>query len=172
MKKSKRISFIALSIALAFVLSFVESVVPLNLGIPGVKLGLANLVVLSAIYMLPKRDAFFISMVRILLSGLIFSGAFSLLFSFAGGILSFVVMVLAQKNKHLSILGVSVLGATVHNVAQILVAAIVVKTYRLIYYLPVLLISGVIAGIVVGIICGIIVNRLQNTNGKYKNGMD
>jgi heptaprenyl diphosphate synthase len=160
MKKSKRISIIALLIALAFALSFLESLVPINLGIPGVKVGLANLVVLVSIYVLPKRDAFFISMVRILLAGLIFSGAFSLLYSFVGGILSFAVMILAQKNKHLSIIGVSILGGVAHNIGQIATAICVVNTYRLIYYFPVLLISGTVAGVVVGLISGIIVTRL------------
>jgi heptaprenyl diphosphate synthase len=162
MKRTKHISLIALSIALAFALSFLESLVPINLGIPGVKIGLANLVVLVSIYILPKRDAFFISMIRILLSGLIFSGAFSLIYSFAGGILSFVVMILAQKNKHLSVIGVSILGGVAHNVGQIVTAICVVHTYRLIYYFPVLLITGAVAGVVVGIISGIIVTRLSN----------
>ncbi|MFR5875861.1 MAG: Gx transporter family protein [Eubacterium sp.] len=162
MKKSRRIALIALNIALAFVLSFLESLIPINFGIPGLKVGLANLVVVAAVYMLPKRDAFFISMVRILIAGLVFSGAFSLLYSFAGGILSFAVMLLAQKNKHLSIVGVSILGAAVHNVGQIIVAALVMQTYRIVYYLPVLLISGAAAGAAVGLISGIIVNRLAN----------
>lgn len=161
MKKSKRIALISLCIALAFTLSFLESLIPINLGIPGVKIGLANLVVLAALYMLPKRDAFFISMVRILISGLIFSGAFSLLYSFTGGILSFAVMMIAQKNKHLSIIGVSVLGAAVHNVGQIIVAALVMQTYRIVYYLPVLLLSGAASGILVGLISGITVKRLS-----------
>ena len=89
MSKTKRISIIALNIALAFVLSYLETLIPLNFGIPGIKIGLANIVVVSALYTLPRRDAFFISMVRILISGLVFSGAFSLLYSFAGGVISF-----------------------------------------------------------------------------------
>jgi heptaprenyl diphosphate synthase len=99
-------------------------------------------------------------MIRILISGLLFSGAFSLLYSFAGGILSFFVMLLAMKSKKLSILGVSVLGGAVHNIGQIIVAAIVLQTPRIVYYLPVLLISGALAGIVVGIVSKIVVERL------------
>lgn len=162
MKKSKRIALIALNIALAFALSFLESLIPINPGIPGVKIGFANLVVISALYTLPKRDAFCISMVRILLSGLVFSGAFSLLYSFAGGILSFIVMMLAQKNKHLSIIGVSILGAVVHNTGQIIVAAFVMQTCRIVYYLPVLLVSGAASGVAVGLVSGIIVRRLSD----------
>ncbi|MGN0523441.1 MAG: Gx transporter family protein [Eubacterium sp.] len=161
MSKIKRISIVALSVALAFVLSFFESLVPVNIGIPGVKLGIANVVVLTALYLLPKRDAFFISMVRILISGLVFSGAFSLVYSFAGGLLSFLVMIAAMRCRGLSIMGVSVLGALSHNAAQILVAAIVMNTYRIAYYLPVLLISAAVAGVAVGVLGGVVVKRLE-----------
>ena len=160
MKKTKKIAVFALCVALAFVLSFLETLIPINIGVPGVKIGLANMVVLAALYMLDKRAAFAISMIRILISGLLFSGAFSLLYSFTGGILSFLVMLLAMKSEKLSILGVSVLGGAVHNIGQIIVAAIVMQTPRIVYYLPVLLISGALAGIVVGIISKIVVVRL------------
>lgn len=160
MKKTKKIAVFALCVALAFVLSFLETLIPINIGVPGVKIGLANMVVLAALYLLDKRAAFAISMIRILISGLLFSGAFSLLYSFTGGILSFLVMLLAMKSEKLSILGVSVLGGAVHNIGQIIVAAIVMQTPRIVYYLPVLLISGALAGIVVGIISKIVVERL------------
>lgn len=162
MKKSKRIAVFALSVSLAFTLSFLESLIPIHIGIPGVKIGLANLVVVVALYLLPKKDAFIISMMRILISGLVFSGAFSLLYSFAGGILSFFVMLFAQKSKKISVIGVSVLGASVHNIGQILVASLVMQTPRIIYYLPVLILSGGAAGILVGIISKIIIKRLSN----------
>jgi heptaprenyl diphosphate synthase len=160
MKKSKKIAVFALCVALAFVLSFLETLIPTNIGVPGVKIGLANMVVLAALYLLDKRAAFAISMIRILISGLLFSGVFSLLYSFTGGILSFLVMLLAMKSEKLSILGVSVLGGAVHNIGQIIVAAIVMQTPRIVYYLPVLLISGALAGIVVGIVSKIVVERL------------
>lgn len=162
MKKTKRLSLAALLVAVAFVLSFLESLVPINLGIPGVKIGLANIVVLFALYSLKKSDAFFISMVRILVSGLVFTGAFSLSYSFAGGILSFAIMLLAMKCDKISTTGVSILGAVSHNLGQIIVAALVMNTYRIVYYLPVLIISGTISGIAVGIVAGIIINRLNN----------
>lgn len=160
MKKTKKIAVFALCIALAFTLSFLETLIPINIGVPGVKIGLANLVVVAALYLLDKKEAFAISMIRILISGLVFTGTFSLLYSFAGGILSFLVMLIAMKSEKISILGVSVLGASVHNIGQIIVAAIVMQTPRIVYYLPVLLISGALAGILVGIISKIIVERL------------
>ncbi len=166
MKKTKRVAVFALFTALAFTLSFLETLIPINVGVPGVKIGLANLVVVAALYLLDEKEAFAVSMIRILISGLLFTGAFSLLYSFAGGILSFSVMLLAKKSEKLSVLGVSVLGAAVHNIGQIIVAAIVMQTAKIVYYLPVLLISGVIAGIIVGIISKILVERLSKINLK------
>lgn len=170
MSKSKRIATLALCIALAFTLSFFESLIPINIGIPGVKLGLANSVTLVALYLLGKKEAFGVSMVRILLAGLLFSGAFSLVYGFAGGILSYIVMVLAQKYEmksgKLSPVGVSVLGAAVHNTGQIIVAAAVMQTPRIVYYLPVLLLSGAVSGALVGIVSGIAATRLNNVINK------
>ena len=160
MSKNKKIAVFALCTALAFTLSFLETLIPINIGVPGVKIGLANIVVVAALYLLDKRAAFAVSMIRILIAGLLFSGAFSLLYSFAGGMLSFLVMLLAMKSEKFSVLGVSVLGGAVHNIGQIIVAAIVMQTPRIVYYLPVLLISGALAGIVVGIISKIVVERL------------
>ena len=161
MSKSKKVATFALCVALAFTLSFLESLVPVNIGIPGVKLGLANSVVLMAMYLLGKKEAFAISMIRILLAGLLFSGAFSLIYSLAGGILSYFVMLAAMQSKKLSALGVSVLGASVHNVGQIVVAGVVMQTSRIVYYLPVLLISGAVTGVIVGILSGIVIARLN-----------
>lgn len=165
MNKSKRIAYFALNVALAFVLSYLESLVPVNIGVPGIKLGLANLVVVTALYTLPKQDAFFISMVRIILSGLTFGGVFSLIYSLAGGILSFAVMLCAKRIKGISVAGVSVLGAAVHNIGQIIAAAIVMKNSGIFYYLPVLLISGGITGLAIGIVSRIIINRISGYKG-------
>ncbi len=164
MKKTKRISISALCVALAFVLSYFESLIPLNFGVPGIKLGLANIVVLTALYLLPKSDAFVISFIRILLSGLLFSGAFSLAYSFAGGLLSFCVMLLLKNSKKISMLGVSVLGAVSHNVAQIIVAIIIMESKSIAYYLPVLLISATVSGVVVGILSAVVFSRFYKKN--------
>lgn len=167
MSRSKRISVIGLCVALAFVLSYFESLIPLNVGVPGIKLGIANVVVLAALYLLPRGDALLISVVRILISGLVFSGAFSLLYSFAGGLLSFLVMVLAKKCKKISAVGVSVLGAVTHNLAQIAVAAAVMGTFRIVYYLPALLVSGAVSGVCVGVLGGIVAGRLDSYAKKH-----
>ena len=160
--KSKKIAYYGLCIALAFVLSYVESLFPTFIAVPGVKLGLTNLVVLIALVKISKKDAFFINMIRILLVGLTFGTAFSLLYSFAGGILSFLVMMLFYGKNRFSVIGVSVAGGVAHNVGQILVAMMALESKALVYYLPVLILSGTLAGVVVGILCGEVVKRLPN----------
>ena len=159
--RAKKTAYYALCIALAFVFSYLESLIPLNIGVPGIKLGLANLVVVAALYVMGNRDAFIISMIRILLCGLTFGGVFSLVYSFAGGILSFAVMLLAKRSKRLSVLGVSVLGAAVHNVGQIVAAAAVMENAGVFYYLPVLLLSGAVTGALIGILSGTVISRIE-----------
>lgn len=159
----KHLSTLALMIALAFAFSYLESLIPFNFGIPGIKLGIANLVVIVALYTLNYKDALFISIIRILLSGLAFIGPFAMIYSLIGGLLSFFVMLVAKKSNKLSPIGVSALGGTVHNFGQILVAAVVMRTYRIIYYFPILMIVGLITGIVNGIIADIIIKRIAKT---------
>lgn len=158
---TKKVAYLGLLIALAFVFSYVEFLIPVNLGVPGAKLGLANLVIIVALYTLNDRDAFVLSMIRIVLVGFTFGSMASMLYSFAGGILSFVVMVAAKRTKFLSITGVSVLGGVFHNVGQIMMAIWVVETGSLIYYLPVLLIVGCLSGVVIGILGAMVTKRIQ-----------
>ena len=150
-------------IALAFAFSYLESLIPFNFGIPGIKLGIANLVVIVALYTMNAKDALFISIIRILLSGLAFSGPFAMIYSLIGGLLSFLVMFAAKKSNKLSSIGVSALGGTVHNFGQILVAAVVMRTYRIIYYFPILMTVGLVTGILNGIIADIIIKRIAKT---------
>lgn len=159
----KRLCTLALMIALAFAFSYLESLIPFNFGIPGIKLGIANLVVIIALYTMNTKDALFISIIRILLSGLAFSGPFAMIYSLIGGLLSFSVMFVAKKSNKFSPIGVSALGGTVHNFGQILVAAVVMRTYRIIYYFPILMIVGLVTGIVNGIIGDIIIKRIAKT---------
>lgn len=169
MKKTKLVATYGLLIAIAFTLSFLESLVPINIGVPGVKLGFSNIVVMYALYSMKRVDAFAVSMIRILITGLVFSGAFSLSYSFAGGILSLVIMMLLYRLNKMSVIGVSVVGAVMHNLGQIIVAGVVMHTSRIIYYFPVLLISGVVTGVIVGILSGIIITRLNKINNSKLN---
>ncbi|MBQ8490412.1 MAG: Gx transporter family protein [Pseudobutyrivibrio sp.] len=159
--KTKRIACLGLFIALAFVLSYVEYLLPLNIGIPGAKVGLANLVVMVALYTLGKKDAALLSVVRVVLVGFTFGNLAMMLYSMAGALLSFVVMLIAKRTKLFSITGVSVLGGVFHNVGQIIVAMFVLETASLLYYLPFLIVIGTISGIVIGVISGLITVRVD-----------
>ena len=132
------------------IFSYIEAVLPFNFGIPGVKLGLANIVVVVALYRLSIPETAGISFVRILLTGLLFGNAFSLVYSFAGGVLSLISMAICKRLK-LSVVGVSIVGGVLHNVAQLAAAVVILKSPVLGYYLPVLLAAGLITGFAIGI---------------------
>ena len=137
-------------IALAMVLSYVEMLIPLPVGIPGVKPGLANLVVFLALYTMTAREAFLISMVRILLVSITFGNGSAFLYSMAGGILSFLVMWIFQKKDFLLPAGVSIAGGIAHNVGQLLMAAVILENGAVFTYFPVLLAAGCITGGIIG----------------------
>ncbi len=160
-KKTTKIAYIGVLVALAFVFSYIEFLIPINLGIPGVKLGLPNLVIMVALYTMGPVLAFTLSIIRIVLVAFTFGNLSAMLYSLAGGVLSFMVMLIAKKLNLFSVTGVSVLGGVFHNVGQILVAMLIVETASLIYYLPLLILSGLIAGVLVGILGSIITKRLQ-----------
>lgn len=147
-------------IALAFLLSYVETLVPISLGVPGVKLGLANLVSIVALYTIGIKGTVVISLVRILLVGLTFGNLFSMFYSLGGGGLSLLFMVAAKRRDWFSQTGVSILGGAGHNVGQLAVAALVVENGYVFYYLPFLLAAGTVAGALIGLLGGIIIKRI------------
>lgn len=159
--KSKYIATYGLLIALAFILSYIETLFPIPVPIPGIKLGLANLVVLTALYTMGVKEALILSLLRIVLVGFTFGSPSTMIFSLAGGILSWLMMSLLKHSKVFSLVGISIVGGIAHNVGQIAVSIVVVDNISILYYLPVLLISGVITGILIGILGGMIVKRLQ-----------
>ena len=148
--------------SLALILSYVELLIPINFGIPGMKLGLANLLVVILLYKGCPRDALLLSVIRILLSGLIFGNMFSIFYSLGGGLLSLAVMVFLKKTGQFTVAGISIGGGASHNVGQLLVAMFVVQMYQVGYYLPVLLIAGVITGAVIGILSAEVLKRTQS----------
>ncbi len=162
MKKNKAqtIALYGLMVALAFVFSYFESLIPFHFGIPGVKLGLANLVVVVALYIMKPAQAFSIAVIRILLASMTFGNVYSLAYSLCGGILSFAVMYLVKKTK-LSVIGVSMLGGICHNIGQIIVAAIIMETINIAYYLPVLLVAGLLTGLLLGVVSKIVIERFE-----------
>ena len=151
-KKSsaQKVALYGVLIALAMVLSYVEMLIPLPVGIPGVKPGLANLVVFLALYTMTAREAFLISMVRILLVSITFGNGSAFLYSMAGGILSFLVMWIFQKKDFLLPAGVSIAGGIAHNVGQLLMAAVILENGAVFTYFPVLLAAGCITGGIIG----------------------
>ena len=157
--KSKSISIMAMCIALAMILSYLESLIP-SPGVPGVKLGLANLVVIFALYQLGWCEAVGISLLRVFLVSLLFGHVASLLYSASGAALSLAGMILLKKTDRFSTVAVSVCGGVLHNVGQILMAwALMGK--NVVYYLPILILSGVGAGIAIGIVAAILVKRIR-----------
>lgn len=157
---TKKIALRGMLIALAFVFAWLEAQLPPLTAVPGIKLGLTNLVVLVALYRLGTRDALILNIVRILLVGLTFGNLFSLLYSMAGGMLSCIVMVLLKKSDKFSIPAVSIAGGIFHNVGQLLVAMAVLESVGVMYYMAFLWFGGMAAGAAVGIIGAQVVKRL------------
>ena len=160
--QAKKIATMGLLVALAMVLSWVEQLVPLSVAVPGVKLGLANLIIVIALYKMRLSEVFLLSIVRILLSGFLFGNYFSILYSLAGGLLSLAVMALLKKAGDFSVMGISMAGGVSHNVGQLVVAMLVVETVSVSYYLPVLLVAGLVTGFLIGVAAGEMLKRLVN----------
>lgn len=158
-KGSKLASF-GMFVALALIFSYVETLIPIQLGIPGVKLGLANLVIVVALYKMKLSSVYTLSIVRAALSGFLFGNLFSIAYSLAGGLLSLTVMNLLKKTKAFSVVGISLAGGVFHNIGQLAMAMFIVETYSVIYYLPVLLIAGLLTGILIGIVANEMLKRL------------
>ena len=159
--KTNKVAFLGIFIALAFVLSYIEFLLPLNIGIPGAKIGLANLVIVVSLFIVGKKDAFVLSIIRVILVGLTFGNLAMMIYSLAGAMLSFVAMLIAMKTEKFSVVGVSVVGGVFHNIGQIIVAILVLDTSGLIYYLPFLTVIGTVSGVVIGILASMIVERLN-----------
>ena len=148
----KKLSYLGLFAAVAIIFGYVESLIPFFAGIPGMKLGLANLAVLFILEKYTWKEAVLVSVVRIIVIGFMFGNLFSILYSLAGGILSFLVMLLLKRIKGFSMIGISIAGGVSHNIGQIVVAMCVLENTKLIYYLPVLMIAGTVTGILIGVV--------------------
>ena len=157
MINTKKLVKLGLLLAIALILSYVESLIPFGFGIPGIKLGLANLAVLLCLYCIGTKEAIGLNIMRILLSGFLFGNMYSIIYSLAGGVLSFLVMWIGKKINLWSISGVSVLGGVGHNIGQILIAAFVVETVGVFFYIPFLLFAGVLTGVLMGLITKLVI---------------
>ena len=146
---------------LAMILSFAESRIPPLTAIPGIKMGLANIAVMFTMYKLGAKEAAIVSAVRVILIALLFGSLVSFLYSLAGAVLSFSVMILLRKIKLFSVLGVSVAGGVCHNIGQITMACILLETNVIVYYLPFLLLSGTLTGVLIGAASALLINRIK-----------
>lgn len=159
--KASKLSLLALSVALAMILSYVESQLPTFVPIPGIKIGLANIVVVFALYKLGWKEALVVSAIRVFLVGLLFGSGVSLLYSATGAAVSFLAMVVLKNTKVFSHTAVSVAGGVMHNMGQLTMAAILMSTHIIRYYAPFLILSGTLAGIAIGLLAAVLVRRIQ-----------
>ncbi len=160
--RTKRIAFLGVMAAFALALSYLELLLPpISAAVPGIKMGLANIAVIFVLYKFGARDAAAVSGVRLIAVALLFGSVMSFLYSFAGALLSFLVMLLLKQTGRFSEIGVSALGGIAHNAAQILVAAFMFDTPQIWYYMPILVITGTVSGILVGVAGAFSVKRLE-----------
>lgn len=149
----RRTAELGLMLALALILSYVESLIPFSFGIPGIKLGLPNLIVLLLLYGgRGEREALLVNGLRVILSGFLFSNLYAILYALAGAVFSFAAMYIGRRMKCFSMVGVSVLGGVFHNIGQLLVAMAVVETFAVAYYVPFLLAAGTVTGALLGVV--------------------
>jgi heptaprenyl diphosphate synthase len=156
----RKTAYLGVFLAVALICSYIETLIPFQFGIPGIKLGLANLVVVLMLYCVGAKESLLISVLRIVLVGILFGNLISILYSLSGGMLSFLVMYLLKRAGRLGCVSVSVAGGISHNIGQILVAALIVSNFNILFYIPVLLIAGLVTGLLIGILAQELIVRL------------
>lgn len=153
----------AILTVIALMFSYVEAMIPVTLGIPGFKLGFANIMIIISLYALDARYAFAVNLTRIFMSALLFGTPFSMLYSLAGGMISLTVMCILKKTGLFSVIGVSMAGGVFHNLGQLLVAAAAVSNLRMFIYFPVLVFTGIATGIGTGIISYAVLRKMPGS---------
>ena len=154
-------AYLGLLLAFAMTLSYIETLIPFAVGIPGVKLGLANLAVVLCLYLFRFREAFLLTVVKAVVCGFLFGNLSMIIYSLAGAVLSCLVMAAMVKSDSFHIPVVSAVGGVMHNAGQLLVAYITVRTYGVVYYVPVLIISGLLTGIVIGTVTSLVLPYIK-----------
>ena len=161
-KTARRVALYGILIALAMVMSFIESLIPIPFPVPGVKIGLANLVTIVGLYLVGIPGTVCVTVLRVVLIGFSFGNPYSMIYGLSGSFLSLFVMALAKRYHLFSHVGISILGGIFHNIGQMIFASVIVQTMGVFVYLPTLLLAGCIAGAVIGILGGIMTERLTN----------
>ncbi len=157
----RQTAHLGMFLSLALILSYIESLIPFHFGIPGAKLGLTNLCVVVMLYCVGTKEAFFISVLRIILTGFLFGNPFSILYGLSGGVLSFAAMLLCKRAQKLNAVSVSVAGGVFHNIGQLMIASAIVENYNLFFYLPALLLAGFVTGFLIGVLAQELIRRLN-----------
>ena len=160
--KVKKTAFCGLVLALALIAGYAESLIPVAVAIPGIKLGAANSVILILLYMAGIKEAFIVNISRAVLSGFLFGSMSSILYSLSGAVSSLLIMTLLKKMDRFSISGVSMAGGVFHNIGQLIMAAWVLETTAVWYYLPVLILSGCVTGLLIGVLTGELRKRIPH----------
>lgn len=160
---NKHLARMAMFLALAVIMGYLEALIPVTPAIPGIKIGLANFVIVLVMYLFSVRDAVVLSVLRIVLVGFLLSNLSMILYSLAGAFFSLTMMALLKRNAHFSIYGVSMAGGIMHNVGQLLVAGSLMGFQAILWYVPFLLLAGLLAGLLIGFLVLISYRRL----GKY-----
>ena len=160
--KIKQIAMMAILIALSFVLSYVDSLIVLPFGIPGIKLGIANIAIIYTLYKIGAKEAIVVSILRLVLSSILFGSVLTFLYSLVGAVLSLSLMIILKKYTNLALITISISGAVLHNIGQIIVAVIVMATKEIVFYLPILIITGILSGIGVGILSVLTIKYTKN----------
>ena len=159
---SRKVAYYGIFAALSILMGYVETIIPLPLPVPGIKLGLSNVIVLLALYVMGTKEAFYISVIRVFISALLFRGFLGFWYSMSGAFLSYIVMVLAMKTGKMSAIGVSVLGGIFHNIGQIAVAWVILGRGVVFYLVPILMVSGVATGFAIGVVAGYCTKYIQH----------
>lgn len=159
--RGRKTAFLALSVTLGLILSYVEALTPVFAGVPGIKPGLSNILVVFLLYRYGLKEAVSVNLLRILIAGILFGNPFSIVYSLSGAVFAIIGMALLKRTGMFSVYGVSMAGGMLHNAGQILVAAFIVENYNIVLYLPVLIVSGCITGFIVGFIGGVIIKRVR-----------
>lgn len=162
----KKVAYLGLMTCLAIILGYVEMLIPFNFGIPGIKLGIANIISIYVLYTSGVKESFIVLILRIILTGFLFGNMFGIIYSLCGGILSLIVMSVIYRFNIFTMSGVSIIGGVFHNIGQLIVAMIIVDNLSVAFYFPVLMISGIITGLLVGIAANIIHIRVSGVKVK------
>ncbi len=156
-------------LAVALILSYIETLIPISVAIPGIKLGLANLAVVLCLYFFGFKESLILAVIKALLTGLLFGNFYMIIYSLCGAVLSCIIMALMIKVKVFHIPVVSAAGGVAHNIGQLIIAYFTIKTYGIIYYVPILIISGFLTGIFIGIIVSLVLPYMKKILKRSEN---